>query len=156
MACTGLQPSFRQLLRQAAQTREVAGFLVPALSRRQFSTSITRSSRIGKEPVSIPPEVSLQFIELPRSNARTRNVDAATSSVQIKGPLGMGISHFIPPDTDTTCRRAHRQPPRVCQGDPRRFRPQDQRSSRRPRDQASARHVGNHACTHRQLNSRSE
>ncbi|ETN39319.1 uncharacterized protein HMPREF1541_05542 [Cyphellophora europaea CBS 101466] len=88
MACTGLRPSFRRLLRQAAQTREISSFLVPALSQRSFSTSISRSSRIGKEPITIPPEVSLQFIELPRSNARTRKIDAATSVVAIKGPLG--------------------------------------------------------------------
>ncbi|EXJ95162.1 hypothetical protein A1O1_00281 [Capronia coronata CBS 617.96] len=101
MACTGLQPSLRQLVRDAGRTREVPSFLVPAFSQRvacrHNSTAVQApQSRIGRTPVTIPPEVSLRFYDLPKFNARSRNPDTATSALEVKGPLGQ-LTVPIPP-----------------------------------------------------------
>ena len=99
MSCTGLRPSFQRLLRDASKTQAVPGFLVPAISlsqQRQFSTSQSRTSRVGNDPITIPPEVSLRFFDLPKTNARSRKVDTPATAIEVKGPLGE-LTLPIPP-----------------------------------------------------------
>lgn len=47
-------------------------------------------------PISIPPDVSLRFYGLPKSQARSRNVDAPTSVMEVTGPQGQ-LSVNLPP-----------------------------------------------------------
>ncbi len=101
MVCPGLQSSLRLLVRDAARarTREIPSFLVPAFAQRQTTTvrrnstlaseSSAPQSRIGRAPINVPPEVSLKFYDLPKTNARSRNPDAPTAAVEVTGPLGM-------------------------------------------------------------------
>lgn len=39
-------------------------------------------------PISVPADVSLRLFDLPKSNIRSRNPDAATKAVEVKGPQG--------------------------------------------------------------------
>ncbi|KAJ9652354.1 54S ribosomal protein L6 mitochondrial [Neophaeococcomyces mojaviensis] len=39
-------------------------------------------------PISIPPDVSVRLFDLPRTNAKSRNVDAPTSAMEVTGPQG--------------------------------------------------------------------
>ena len=81
------------LVRQSSLHREVPGFLVPCVIRqsqhRPFSSTPKSQSRIGRSEISIPPDVSLRFFDLPNLNTRTRKIDTPKSAVEIKGPLGM-------------------------------------------------------------------
>ncbi|KIW24761.1 uncharacterized protein PV07_10454 [Cladophialophora immunda] len=100
MACTNLQSSLRRLVREASRSgpREIPSFLVPALSRpfsaRQASTlaaetqTPSHQSRIGRAPITIPPEVSLRFYELPKGNVRSRHPDTPNMALEVTGPLG--------------------------------------------------------------------
>lgn len=91
MACTGFRHPMRCLLREAQSTKDISGFLVPAFGNaatRQFSTSSPRSSRIGMAPISVPPDVNLRIVPLPRGNAKSRHVDTPTSSLEVTGPQG--------------------------------------------------------------------
>lgn len=117
MACTGFRYPLRCLLREAQSMREVPSFLAPAVTqsvaRRSFSTSQTRSSRIGMAPVSVPADVNLRFHGLPKSQARSRNVDAPTSVMGVTGPQGtkatvlhakLSLTYFKV-NCQSTCRR---------------------------------------------------
>ena len=93
MACLSVRSSFRELIRDAANTsHDVPFFLAPAILRtsqpRSFSTTPRQSSRIGSAEISIPPEVSLRFFDLPRSKLKSRNPDAPSRAVELVGPLG--------------------------------------------------------------------
>lgn len=92
MACSGFRHPLRTLVRESATFRDVPTFLAPGVchaASRQFSTSQNFNSRIGKEPISIPAEVTLRFYDLPRSNVRSRKADMPSSAVEVTGPLGM-------------------------------------------------------------------
>ncbi|RMD43994.1 hypothetical protein DV735_g1126, partial [Chaetothyriales sp. CBS 134920] len=111
MACSGLRPTFRALLREAAKTNEVPGFLLPAYSpcnaRRPFSSSRSQLSRIGRAAISIPPEVDLRFLELPKTGARSRRADTAATAIEVKGPLGelsVPLPSYIVADLDSEAR----------------------------------------------------
>ncbi|EEP76399.1 hypothetical protein UREG_01248 [Uncinocarpus reesii 1704] len=84
----------RQLLRESARLNSLPPFLVPAFSlppkTQNFSTSAASQSRIGAAPISVPPEVALKFIDLPKSKATTRvtSVDVPVVAVEVSGPLG--------------------------------------------------------------------
>lgn len=91
MACTGFRHPLKCLLREAQPTKDISGFLVPAFGNiaiRQFSTSSSRPSRIGMAPISVPPDVNLRIVPLPRGNAKSRHVDTPTSSLEVTGPQG--------------------------------------------------------------------
>ncbi len=99
MSCTGVGPSFRRLLRDAAKTQTVPSFLVPAIatpSQRHFTSGQPRSSRVGNAPIAIPSEVALRFFDLPKTNARSRKLDTPTTAIEINGPLGE-LTLPIPP-----------------------------------------------------------
>lgn len=82
----------RQLLREPFQRGSIPLFLTPAFSpsRAQcFSTTSPAQSRVGGAAISIPPEVSLSLVDLPKSMSRTRGKDIPTMAAHIKGPKGM-------------------------------------------------------------------
>jgi hypothetical protein len=65
-------------------------------SRRTFTSSPKRASKIGKAPLTIPAGVTFEILPPTRSK-RKRNVAAQTeqkSTVHIKGPLGMTRRNF--------------------------------------------------------------
>ncbi|KEF51856.1 uncharacterized protein A1O9_12194 [Exophiala aquamarina CBS 119918] len=89
MPCTGAQPSLQRLFLEASRTREIPSFLLPSVSSlRSFSTSHARRSRIGREAITIPPEVTLRFFDLPKGTGRSRNPDTPKSALEVTGPLG--------------------------------------------------------------------
>ncbi|KAJ5173323.1 hypothetical protein N7492_005916 [Penicillium capsulatum] len=82
----------RQLLREPFQRGSLPLFLTPAFSpaRAQcFSTTTPAQSRVGGAAISVPPEVSLDIVDLPKNLSRTRGKDIPKVSAQIKGPRGM-------------------------------------------------------------------
>lgn len=46
-------------------------------------------SRVGGAPISVPPEVSFNLVDLPKSVMQVRGKDIPKYSAQIKGPKGM-------------------------------------------------------------------
>ncbi|PGH35604.1 hypothetical protein GX50_01585 [[Emmonsia] crescens] len=85
---------YRQLLKEPMRTNFLPAFLLPAFSlphhRQPFSTSNPTQSRIGSAPLSIPSEVSLKFIELPKVKNTTARLgkDTPNTAVEVTGPLG--------------------------------------------------------------------
>ncbi|KAL0261489.1 54S ribosomal protein L6 mitochondrial [Diplodia seriata] len=60
-------------------------------------TSNVRQSKIGRAPLSVPPEVQFEIIQPPKTRSgkiSSRNVQGAT--VRVKGPLGE-MSYTVPP-----------------------------------------------------------
>lgn len=41
------------------------------------------------QPISVPPDVTLRIVPLPRGNAKSRHVDTPTSVLEVNGPQGM-------------------------------------------------------------------
>ncbi|KMP01264.1 54S ribosomal protein L6 [Coccidioides immitis RMSCC 2394] len=106
---------YRQLLRESARVNSLPAFLIPAFSLPQrsqtFSTSAATQSRIGSAPISVPPEVSLKFIDLPKSGATTRvtAADTPAMAVEVSGPLGqmtLKIPSFSTLQYDAETRKA--------------------------------------------------
>ncbi|EPS33795.1 hypothetical protein PDE_08757 [Penicillium oxalicum 114-2] len=90
MACLP-QRCARQLLREPFQRSTLPLFLTPAFSpaRTQcFSTTTPMQSRVGGAPISVPPEVSFNLVDLPKSVMQVRGKDKPKYSAQIKGPKG--------------------------------------------------------------------
>jgi hypothetical protein len=79
-------------------------FLLPAFqsarpSFRTFSTSRPAQSKIGKAPLSVPPEVTFDVIPVPDAKGKPRAGRAQlASTVNIKGPLGALQCQFIHSD----------------------------------------------------------
>lgn len=46
-------------------------------------------SRVGGAAISVPPEVSLNLVDIPKTAARARGKDVPKFTAQIKGPKGM-------------------------------------------------------------------
>ncbi|KAL1996023.1 hypothetical protein VTN49DRAFT_558 [Thermomyces lanuginosus] len=90
----------RQLLREPTRTSSLPTFLVPAFSQpfqtRCFSATSSAQSRIGGTPISIPPEVTLKFIDLPQPDAPARGKEIPKMAVEVNGPLGQ-LTLNIPP-----------------------------------------------------------
>ena len=93
---------FNQLL--AAHRRAVVvlpEFLLPAFSSphisKPFSSTSKCRSRIGGEPLSLPPNVDLQILEPPVPKNRTIVMTEQPKIIEVKGPLGI---------LDRTCRIA--------------------------------------------------
>ena len=96
---------------QTANHREaiVPSFLVPALAQQpqrlsRFSTSTRCSSKIGRAPLSLPPEVTFRIIEpSTRNESSTISRTQPGSTVEIEGPLGstqLSIPPFVSIETD--------------------------------------------------------
>ncbi|KAL4908739.1 hypothetical protein BDW74DRAFT_72745 [Aspergillus multicolor] len=105
------QTCFRQLVRSSLPKRNPA-FPAP-LSRSQptqcFSTTPRVQSRVGGAAVSVPPEVSLKFIDLPQVQGRGAGKDQPKIAVEVKGPLGqltLDIPSFVNISHDETLRKA--------------------------------------------------
>ncbi|KAJ6095903.1 Ribosomal protein L6 bacterial-type [Penicillium sp. IBT 16267x] len=110
MSCLS-QRCARQLLREPFQRGSLPLFLTPAFSpsRAQFSTSSPAQSRIGGSAISIPPEVSLTLVDLPKSLTQGRGKDVPKFAAQIKGPKGemtLNLPSFLTVSHDTTTQKA--------------------------------------------------
>ncbi|EGY20444.1 hypothetical protein VD0002_g767 [Verticillium dahliae] len=87
-------------------------FLVPAFqttSRRQFSASTHRSSKLGRTPLSIPPGVDIVIGEPRVKRDATSYLKIAKRTVSVSGPLGkldLEIPPFLKIDHDTEARKA--------------------------------------------------
>ncbi|KAI1979162.1 54S ribosomal protein L6 mitochondrial [Ophidiomyces ophidiicola] len=108
--------SYRRFLRETIRSSPPPAFLIPAFSLPQqsqkFSTSSSRESRIGAAPIAVPPEVSLKFVKLPKSQsiAKSRAVDVPTMGVEVSGPLGkmtLNIPSFCILDFDPESKKAN-------------------------------------------------
>lgn len=92
MSCAVPAACLRPLARNSLGHNALPTFLTPAFSRPQrpqcFSTSSPAQSRIGRAAVSIPPEVSLNFVNLPQGKMRGRATITPKLAVEVKGPLG--------------------------------------------------------------------
>ncbi|KAF7511057.1 hypothetical protein GJ744_005288 [Endocarpon pusillum] len=92
MSCPAVHRSLRRLVREPQTASLVPVFLLPCLAKpyqaRSFSCSAASYSRVGGAAISIPPEVSLRFFDLPKSNVRSRAKDVPVSAVEVAGPLG--------------------------------------------------------------------
>ncbi|KAL4885660.1 ribosomal protein L6, alpha-beta domain-containing protein [Aspergillus karnatakaensis] len=81
------QSCFRQLARGSLTKR----LPIPPLRAQQtqlFSTTPRAQSRVGGAAISVPPEVSLKFIDLPQTEARGQAKDQPKVAIEIAGPLG--------------------------------------------------------------------
>ncbi|CRK13823.1 hypothetical protein BN1723_002041 [Verticillium longisporum] len=87
-------------------------FLVPAFqttSRRQFSASTHRSSKLGRTPLSIPPGVDIVIGEPRVKRDATSYLKIAKRTVSVSGPLGkldLEIPPFLKIDHDMEARKA--------------------------------------------------
>jgi len=92
MSCSIPQSCLRQLSRNTVRHGSLPSFTTSAasLSRRTqcFSTTAPAQSRIGGAAISVPPEVSLNFIDLPQTQVRGRTKEIPKTAIEIKGPLG--------------------------------------------------------------------
>lgn len=93
MFCPASRRCLTRLLRDPARGYSIPTFLVPAFSQPSraqcFSSTAPAPSRIGGTPISIPPEVTLNLIDLPRTQLRGRAKEAPTTAIEVSGPLGI-------------------------------------------------------------------
>lgn len=84
------QSCFKQLARGSLLKRSLA--FPSHLSRSQptqcFSTTPPAQSRVGGAAISIPPEVTLGFVNLPQTQARGAGKDQPKIAIEVNGPLG--------------------------------------------------------------------
>ncbi|KKK22892.1 hypothetical protein P175DRAFT_0497142 [Aspergillus ochraceoroseus IBT 24754] len=106
------QTCFRQLARNSSRQR-VPVFLAPELARAQqtqcFSTTPRTQSRMGGAAISVPPEVSLKFIDLPQTQIRGKAKDQPKVAIEVKGPLGeltLNVPPFVNVAHDESLRKA--------------------------------------------------
>ncbi|KAL4929048.1 mitochondrial 54S ribosomal protein uL6m [Aspergillus undulatus] len=74
-----------------------------------FSTTPRAQSRVGAAPISIPPEVSLKFIDLPQTTARGASQNQPKTAIEVNGPLGqqtLNIPPFLNVAHDENLRKA--------------------------------------------------
>jgi large subunit ribosomal protein L6 len=81
-------------LSQLAPIASLPAFLLPAFRApsfdRSFSTSHQLHSKIGRAPLSVPPEVTLDVKPPISTRSNVRSVKAQSmGAVRIKGPLGL-------------------------------------------------------------------
>lgn len=93
MAFPAQQSCFRQLARSSSLGRSsLPIFLAPAFCRplqaQWFSSTSSTQSRVGGASISVPPEVSLKFIDLPQVQTSRRAQDVPKIAIEVKGPLG--------------------------------------------------------------------
>ncbi|KAJ5826123.1 hypothetical protein N7474_003261 [Penicillium riverlandense] len=101
-----------QLLREPSRRGSLPLFLAPAFSslRTQcFSTTSPAQSRVGGAAISIPPEVSMSLVDLPKSLFRSRGKDIPKVAVEIQGPRGkmtLSVPSFLNVNHDEVGRKA--------------------------------------------------
>ena len=78
----------RKSLGRAKLPISLAGPFSRPLQAHSFSSTSPTQSRIGRAPISVPPEVSLNFIDLPQVHTRRRDVEIPKTEIEINGPLG--------------------------------------------------------------------
>ncbi|CAG8215922.1 unnamed protein product [Penicillium salamii] len=106
------QRCVRQLLREPFQRSSLPIFLAPAFSSSRsqcFSTTSPAQSRVGGAPISIPPEVTFNLVDLPETLTRTRGKDIPKFAAEIKGPRGemsVNIPSFLTVTRDETGQKA--------------------------------------------------
>ncbi|KAL4804363.1 ribosomal protein L6, alpha-beta domain-containing protein [Aspergillus unguis] len=105
------QTCLRQLARGSLRQRSPA-FPAP-LSRSQptqfFSTTPRAQSRVGGAAISVPPEVSLKFIDLPQTEVRGGSKDQPKTAIEVNGPLGqlrLDLPSFLEVAHDEGLRKA--------------------------------------------------
>ncbi|KAI1178361.1 54S ribosomal protein L6 [Nemania sp. FL0916] len=109
-----LAPSRGKALERAISGAAVTlpGFLVPAFqapSRRQFSSTRSASSKLGRTPISIPPGVDITIGELVAKKDPTTYLRIPKRTITVSGPLGkldLVIPHFITVHKDEAARKA--------------------------------------------------
>ncbi|KAA8644514.1 hypothetical protein EYZ11_004603 [Aspergillus tanneri] len=112
MSCSMTQSCFRQLTRGPWKQGSLPIFLAPAFSLQQtqcFSTTSPTQSRVGGAPLSIPPSVSLKFIDLPQTEVRGKAKERPKSAIEVKGPLGeltLNLPPFLKVAHDDASRKA--------------------------------------------------
>lgn len=107
--CTHSRSALNTVFRTTStQSVILPRFLVPAIAfpsptpRTHFSTTTRCQSKIGKAPLSLPPEVSFQILE-PSAGRQRRNMSRTEPprTVEIQGPLGK-MSMTVPPYINIT------------------------------------------------------
>ncbi|KAL4896163.1 ribosomal protein L6, alpha-beta domain-containing protein [Aspergillus ambiguus] len=113
MPCPLTQSCFRQLARSPLRQGPLPVFLAPAFSpfskAQSFSTTSPTQSRVGGAAISIPPEVSLKFVDLPQTQVRTRSKEIPKTAIEVKGPLGeltLNLPPFVNVTHDEALRKA--------------------------------------------------
>ncbi|GAQ42464.1 hypothetical protein AtubIFM55763_002985 [Aspergillus tubingensis] len=113
MSCYLSQSCFRQLARSPLRQGPLPNFLVPAFSHplrtQPFSTTSPVQSRVGGAAITVPPEVSLKFIDLPQPKTKAKSVDFPNMAVEVKGPLGelsLNVPSYVKIDYDEALRKA--------------------------------------------------
>ncbi|KAI1419653.1 54S ribosomal protein L6 [Xylaria sp. FL1777] len=96
-----LAPSRSRVLEKAVSGAAVTlpGFLVPAFqapSRRHFSNTTSKSSKLGRIPISIPPGVEIAIGEPIAKKDPTTYLRIPKRTVTVSGPLGK-LDLEIPP-----------------------------------------------------------
>ncbi|KAL2822839.1 ribosomal protein L6, alpha-beta domain-containing protein [Aspergillus cavernicola] len=106
------QSCIRQLARISLVQRAPTP-LTPGLFRSQqtqcFSTTPRAQSRVGAASISVPPEVSLKFIDLPQTTVRGNAKDLPKVSIEVSGPLGqltLKVPSFVNVAHDEALRKA--------------------------------------------------
>lgn len=99
MSCAASRRCLTQLLRDPVRSTSLPTFLVPAFSQplraQWFSTTSLTHSRVGATPITVPPEVTLKFIDLPQPKSRGRAKEIPKMAVEVNGPLGMLRSFLV-------------------------------------------------------------
>lgn len=81
----------RAVASSPSSTVTLPSFLVPAFqipSRRNFSATTNRQSKLGRTPLSIPPGVELTIGDLFLKKDMTSYLKTYKRKVTVKGPLG--------------------------------------------------------------------
>ncbi|RAH40830.1 mitochondrial 54S ribosomal protein uL6m [Aspergillus brunneoviolaceus CBS 621.78] len=92
----------------AASARPASAFALP-LRTQPFSTTSPTQSRKGSAPITIPPEVSLKFIDLPVVSVRGGAEEAPKVAIEVSGPLGkmtLKVPPFVNVEHDEALRKA--------------------------------------------------
>ncbi|KAK4155711.1 ribosomal protein L6, alpha-beta domain-containing protein [Chaetomidium leptoderma] len=112
---TGRQALQKAVAASSSSTATLPGFLVPAFqttaqtaSRRNFSATTTRPSKLGRTPLSIPPGVELEIGDLSAKKDMTTYLRTYKRKVSITGPLGnlvLEIPDYVNIDHDLAARK---------------------------------------------------
>ncbi|KAI1275579.1 54S ribosomal protein L6 [Xylaria sp. FL0933] len=107
-------PSRSKVLEKAVSGAPITlpGFLVPAFQaspRRQFSNTASKSSKLGRIPISIPPGVEIAIGEPRAKRDPTTYLRIPKRTVTVSGPLGkldLEIPPFLTIHHDEAARKA--------------------------------------------------
>ncbi|KAK4128553.1 mitochondrial 54S ribosomal protein YmL16 [Parathielavia appendiculata] len=109
---TGRQALHRAVGTSPSQTVILPGFLVPAAfqtpTRRNFSATTARPSKLGRTPLSIPPGVELAISDLFIKKDMTSYLKTYKRKITVKGPLGqleLEIPDYVNIEHDAAAKR---------------------------------------------------